>query len=104
MPSTGPAPSQHDDLLPQHQDLGFHRRARPEQVDNKPDDKIAEIHHPAEDHPILRLAPTGWNLRQGQLSEAGVALGQAYPSPIVDHTLARNAALAGYQQVRLARS
>jgi hypothetical protein len=26
----------------------------------------AEIQHPAEDHPILRLTPTGWNLRQGQ--------------------------------------
>jgi hypothetical protein len=26
----------------------------------------AEIQHPAEEHPILRLTPTGWNLRQGQ--------------------------------------
>ncbi|MGB8047165.1 MAG: hypothetical protein WCF53_04600, partial [Pseudolabrys sp.] len=24
------------------------------------------IQHPAEDHPILRLSPTAWNLRQGQ--------------------------------------
>src|SRR5512139_1146668 len=30
----GPAPSQHDDLLPQHEDLGFHRPARPEQTDD----------------------------------------------------------------------
>jgi deoxyribodipyrimidine photo-lyase len=40
----------------------------------------------------------------GVLAQAGVTLGQTYPSPIVDHTLARNAALAGYQQVRSARS
>jgi len=33
---TGPAPSQHDDLLPQHEDLGFHRRERPEQIDDNP--------------------------------------------------------------------
>jgi hypothetical protein len=32
--STGPAPSQHNDLLPQHEDLGFHRRARPEKIDD----------------------------------------------------------------------
>jgi hypothetical protein len=32
--TTGPAPSQHDDLLPQHKDLGFDRRARPEQIDD----------------------------------------------------------------------
>jgi hypothetical protein len=34
--STGPAPSQHDDLLSQHEDLGFDRRARPEQIDDNP--------------------------------------------------------------------
>jgi hypothetical protein len=28
----------------------------------------AEIQHPAEGHPILRLSPTVWNLRQGQRS------------------------------------
>jgi deoxyribodipyrimidine photo-lyase len=40
----------------------------------------------------------------GVLAQAGVMLGRTYPSPIIDHTLARNAALAGYQQVRSARS
>jgi predicted phage terminase large subunit-like protein len=63
---TGPTSSQHDDLLPQHQDLGFQRRARSEQIDDNPKNYSAEIQHPAEDHPILRLTPTGWNLRQGQ--------------------------------------
>jgi hypothetical protein len=33
---TGPASSQHEDLLPQHEDLGFHRRARPEQIHDNP--------------------------------------------------------------------
>ena len=65
---TGPASSQHDDLLPQHRDLGFQRRARSEQIDDNPKNYSAEIQHPAEDHPILRLTPTGWNLRQGQRS------------------------------------
>jgi len=59
---TGPTSSQHDDLLPQHQDLGFQRRARSEQIDDNPKNYSAEIQHPAEDHPILRLTPTGWNL------------------------------------------
>ena len=63
---TGPNSSQHDDLLPQHQDLGFQRRARSDQIDDNPKNYSAEIQHPAEDHPILRLTPTGWNLRQGQ--------------------------------------
>ena len=39
----------------------------------------------------------------GVLAQAGVTLGQTYPRPIVDHTMARNAALAGYEQVRSAR-
>ena len=56
---TGPTSSQHDDLLPQHQDFGFQRRARSEQIDDKPKNYSAEIQHPAEDHPILRLTPTG---------------------------------------------
>jgi hypothetical protein len=60
---TGPASAQHDDLLTQHEDLGFHGRARPEQIDHNRKNQSAEIHHPAEDHPILRLTPTGWNLR-----------------------------------------
>ena len=33
---TGPTSSQHDDLLPQHQNLGFQRRARSEQIDDNP--------------------------------------------------------------------
>jgi hypothetical protein len=63
-----PTSSQHNDLLPQHQDLGFQRRARSEQIDDNPKNYSAEIQHPAEDHPILRLTPAGWNLRQGQAS------------------------------------
>ncbi|MGE5771693.1 MAG: hypothetical protein ACM3Z4_06555, partial [Hyphomicrobiales bacterium] len=42
--------------------------ARSEQIDDNPKNYSAEIQHPAEDHPILRLTPTGWNLRQGQES------------------------------------
>jgi hypothetical protein len=60
------APSQHDDLLSQHQHLGPQRRAGPEQIDDSLKNYPAEIQHAAEDHPILRLMPTGWNLRQGQ--------------------------------------
>jgi hypothetical protein len=52
-----------------YEDLGFHRRARPEQIDHHRNNQSAEIHHPAEDHPILRFTPTGWNLRQGQGAE-----------------------------------
>jgi hypothetical protein len=33
---------------------------------DNPKNYSAEIQHPAEDHPILRLSPTAWNLRQGQ--------------------------------------
>ncbi len=36
------------------------------------------------------------------LREAGVALGVDYPKPIVDHTEARKAALAGYDKVKAA--
>jgi hypothetical protein len=62
------APSQHDDLLSQHQHLGPQRRAGPEQIDDSLKNYPAEIQHAAEDHPILRLMPTGWNLRQGQVT------------------------------------
>lgn len=34
------------------------------------------------------------------LSEAGVALGETYPEPIVDHSQARKKALAGYDDIR----
>jgi hypothetical protein len=63
------APSQHDDLLSHHQHLGPQRRAWPEQIDDGLKNYPAEIQHAAEDHPILRLIPTGWNLRQGQVGE-----------------------------------
>jgi hypothetical protein len=53
------APSQHDDLLSQHQDLGLKRRAGPEQIDDGHKNYPAEIPHAAEDHPILPLMPTG---------------------------------------------
>jgi len=33
---------------------------------NSPDEYTAEVQHPADDYPILRLTPTGWDLRQGQ--------------------------------------
>jgi deoxyribodipyrimidine photo-lyase len=38
------------------------------------------------------------------LAQAGVKLGQSYPTPIVDHDVARRAALAGYDEVRAARA
>ena len=37
------------------------------------------------------------------LTKAGVALGRTYPWPLVEHSRARNAALAGYQLVQAAR-
>jgi hypothetical protein len=58
-----------DKAVQGYEDLGFHRRARPKQVDDNSNNQSAEIHHPAEDHPILRFTPTGWNLRQGQGAE-----------------------------------
>jgi hypothetical protein len=50
---------QHNDLLMQHEDPGFDRRAWPEQVDHNRKNQSAEIQHPSEDHPILRFTPTG---------------------------------------------
>jgi hypothetical protein len=68
---TGPtSSSQHDDLLPQHENLGLQRRARQKQIDDNPKNYSAEIQHPAENHPILCLLPTAWNLRQGQVAAA----------------------------------
>jgi hypothetical protein len=60
------APSQHDDLLSQHKDLSLQRRAWSEQINDSLKNYPAEIPHATEDHPILQLMPTGWNLRQGQ--------------------------------------
>jgi adenylate cyclase len=45
---TGPNSSQHNDLLPQHEDLGFQRRARSDQIDDNPKNYSAEIQHPAD--------------------------------------------------------
>jgi hypothetical protein len=45
--------------------LGFHRRSRPEQVDHKRNNQSAEIQHPAQDHPILLLMPTGLEFTTG---------------------------------------
>jgi len=42
--------------------------ALPDEIDDNPKNHSAQIQHPAEDHPILRLSPTGWDLRQGQVS------------------------------------
>jgi hypothetical protein len=50
----------------------FTRLARPEQIDHKRNNQSAEIQHPAEDHPIVRFKPTGWNLRQGQVRSSGL--------------------------------
>jgi hypothetical protein len=38
-------------------------RAAVEQVDRKRNNQSAEVQHPTQDHPILRLTPTRWNLR-----------------------------------------
>ena len=43
---TGPTSSQHDDLLPQHEDLGFQRHARSEQIDDNPKNYSGEFQHP----------------------------------------------------------
>jgi hypothetical protein len=53
------APLQHDDLLSQHDDLGLQRHAWPEQIDDSLKNYPAKIQHAVEDHPILRLMPTG---------------------------------------------
>jgi hypothetical protein len=60
---TGPAPSQHNDLLALHEDLGLHRRTRPEQVNHNRKKQSAEIQQSTKDHPILRFTPSEWNLR-----------------------------------------
>lgn len=44
-----------------------------------------------------------WEAPELVLQEAGVRLGQSYPLPIVDHKLARAAALMGYDQLKSAR-
>lgn len=41
-----------------------------------------------------------WSAPDGVLIAAGVRLGETYPHPIVDHKLARDRALAAYQQIK----
>jgi deoxyribodipyrimidine photo-lyase len=43
-----------------------------------------------------------WEASKDVLKEAGVTLGETYPSPIVDHRAARERALAGYEKVKQA--
>jgi hypothetical protein len=71
------APSQDDDLLSQHQDLGFQCCPRSKQIDDSPKNHSAERQHPVEDRPILRPKPIGWNSRQGQ-QHFGLALDAVY--------------------------
>ena len=41
-----------------------------------------------------------WSAPELVLDTAGVRLGETYPHPIIDHQLARNRALAAYQQIK----
>lgn len=41
-----------------------------------------------------------WSAPEQVLDTAGVRLGDTYPHPIIDHQLARNRALAAYQQIK----
>ncbi|MEM9108214.1 MAG: FAD-binding domain-containing protein, partial [Pseudomonadota bacterium] len=57
--------------------------------------------------PELKGLETDWlfepfNAPASVLERAGVALGRDYPKPIVDHASARQAALDGYEAVKLA--
>jgi hypothetical protein len=85
------APSQHDDLLSQHQHLGPQRRAWPEQIDDSLKNYPAEIQHAAEDHPILRLMPTGWNLRQGQEEPSTASIADLVFSSSIPYRCERSA-------------
>ncbi|WP_048646562.1 cryptochrome/photolyase family protein [Nitratireductor soli] len=44
-----------------------------------------------------------WAAPETTLAEAGVALGESYPRPMVDHGLARQVALAGYRTIGKSR-
>lgn len=44
-----------------------------------------------------------WEAPADVLREAGVTLGEDYPEPIVDHSLARDKALAAYDKIRAAK-
>ncbi|MEG0450415.1 MAG: FAD-binding domain-containing protein, partial [Lysinibacillus sp.] len=41
-----------------------------------------------------------WNAPADILLEAGIVLGETYPQPIIDHSLARIRALEAYEQVK----
>ena len=69
---TGATSSQHDDLLPQHEDLGFQRRARSEQINDNLKNYSAETQHPAEDHPILPSLANWMEFTTGTTGRAGV--------------------------------
>ena len=49
-----------------------------------------------------RYLHTPWDAPKAVLAEAGVALGETYPKPVVDHARARARALAAYQSIRSA--
>src|SRR5215204_3700934 len=60
-------PTQHNDLLPKHEDFCFQRRSRSKQIDDEAKYQPDEIRHQAQGRPILYATPTEFNLRQGQL-------------------------------------
>jgi deoxyribodipyrimidine photo-lyase len=41
-----------------------------------------------------------WEISTTVLADAGIRLGQTYPTPVVDHVVARNEALAAYKTLR----
>ncbi|MEO3430641.1 deoxyribodipyrimidine photo-lyase [Pelagibius sp. CAU 1746] len=43
-----------------------------------------------------------WEASKEELKKAGIALGETYPQPLVDHKAARARALAGYEEVKKA--
>jgi hypothetical protein len=57
-------PAQHNDLLPEHQDLSSQRRPRSKQIEEETEDQFDETQHPGQRDPILCATPTGFNLRQ----------------------------------------
>src|SRR5215211_5832713 len=56
-------PTQHNDLLPEHEDFCFQRRSRSKQIDDELKYQSDEIRHPAQRRPILYVTPTEFNLR-----------------------------------------
>jgi gentisate 1,2-dioxygenase len=70
-------PPQHNDLLPKHKDFCFQRRSRPKQIDDETKYQSDENQHQAQRRPILYAAPTGFNLRQGQVHYRGADVREA---------------------------